>query len=137
MSDYITYDDIGCIHYKFSNVSLEQAEANTPSGQFLLEIVSDLAFTQETHFVLSKNVGLRPEKLLWPSEVAVPWSIPISELAQGSTVVVSREFGSDIEITDLTEECIIEDAGVYTLFVQQPFPHHNITHNVTITGVSS
>jgi len=133
MSDYITHDDIGCIHYKFSNVSLEQAEANTPTGQFMLEIISDLAFTQETHFVLSKNVVSRPARLIWPSKIAAPWTIPIAELAQGSTVVVSREFGSDIEITDLTEECIIEDAGTYTLFVQQPFPYHNVTHDITVT----
>ena len=132
MSDYITYDSAGRIHYRLSNLTLDQAQLSTPTGQLLLGISDNAEVSQESRFVMSGELFDRPEPPEMPNTAAAPWVIPLNSLASGAVVTVSREYGPDIVISNLSEIWDIEDAGTYLIQIEQPFPHHSLTHEIVI-----
>ena len=86
----------------------------------------------DTEWFVDSKLAPRPSLPEWPSEAIAPWAIPLVDLAAGSTVNVSRQYGVDIVITELSQDWDISDAGVYSLLIEQAFPARRFSHTINI-----
>jgi hypothetical protein len=137
MKTFATHDPNGKILYVFRNVTEEMATLTNHSNDGMVEIDGDAEVLQDKHFIQNGILVERPAKPEIPNTAVSPWVIPLNSLASGAVVTVSREYGPDIVITDLSEVWDIEDAGTYLISIEQSFPHHSVTHEIVIEAATS
>ena len=137
MTNYVTYDHEGKIHYSITNLSEDEALLSVMDGQTLFEIGDSIGISQDKQFILNGCLINRPLPPELPSAAVAPWVIPINSLASGAVVTVSREYGPDIVISNLSEIWDIEDTGTYLIHIEQPFPYHSVKHEIVIETATS
>jgi len=137
MKNYVTYDPEGRIHYSITNLPEDEALLSVVDGQALFEIGDSVGISQDKQFILNGSLTNRPPPPELPSTAVAPWVIPLNSLASGAVVTVSREYGTDIVIVDLSEIWDIEDAGTYLIQIEQPFPYHRVTQEIVIEAATS
>ena len=137
MKTFATYEPNGKILYVFRNMTEEMATLNNHTNDGMVEINGDAEVLQDKQFIQDGKLVDRPTPPEMPNASVAPWVIPLNNLASGTVVTVSREYGDDIVITDLSEVWEIEDAGTYLIQIEQPFPHHNVTHEIVIEAAIS
>lgn len=137
MKTFATYEPNGKILYVFRNVTEEMATLNNHTNDGMVEIDGDAEVSQDKQFIQNRILVERPLPPELPSTEVAPWALPLSSLASGAVVTVSREYGPDIVIADLSEVWDIEDAGTYSIRIEQPFPYHSVTHEIAIEAATS
>ena len=137
MTNYVTHDHEGRIHYSITNLPEDEALLSVVDGQTLFGIGDSIGISQDKQFILNGSLINRPLPPELPSAAVAPWVIPLNSLTSGAVVTVSREYGPDIVIVDLSEIWDIEDAGTYLIQIKQPFPYHSVTHEIVIEAATS
>ena len=137
MKTFVTHEPNGKLLYVFRNVTEEMATLNNHFNDGMIEIDGDAEVLQDKQFIQNGILVERPAKPEIPNTAVAPWVIPLNSLASGAVVTVGREYGPDIVIVDLSEIWDIEDAGIYSIRIEQPFPYHSVTHEIVIEAAIS
>jgi len=137
MKTFATHEPNGKILYVFRNVTEEMAILNNYDNDCMVEINVGAEVLQDKQFIQDGKLVDRPPPPEIPNASVATWVIPPNSLASGAVITVSREYGDDIVIVDLSEIWDIEDAGTYLIQIEQPFPYHSVTQEIVIEAATS
>lgn len=137
MSNYLFYhSETGCIEGFVTNANNKYALLNRQHEfQSILEANDVHFYTKEGFYIVKEKLVERPSKPVIPQTGVIQSEIPLSNVVVGAEITLTDVFeDKSVFSYDPEDPLILTDAGVYTLSVKQPFPHHNITQEIEITN---
>jgi len=138
MSTYVALKNGNEIVMVMKGMDLQQAQMSVDAmeqGLTALELGSEFNDIDEEVYYIDEGVpALRPDK---PPSVdqtgMVPFLLDLTPYAEGSTVTITNQDGETLDIADMSAEISLTDTGLYKVSVSQPFPHHELRYEVTVT----
>jgi len=137
MNRYAAYTPNGEILISFSGMTLEESQLSIGDMDEELDLVQTDGFPTKInpslHYVFEGGVLLRPETPTEDLSGITPFQLDLFKYAAGSSATIANQDGETLDIVDMSAEISLVDAGIYRVSVSQPFPHHELSYEVTVT----
>ncbi|WP_375263734.1 hypothetical protein [Palleronia sp.] len=111
-------------------VTPEEIEMNVEPGEVWFEGIYD----PEKHWYDGTGPAARPARVELPEAGVAPFDLILDGLSPGAAIAIANEAGDELVLTAAEGPLTLTDAGVYTIKVDEVFPHHSIfQHKITVT----
>ena len=137
MIGYLLYhSETGCIEGFVTSLNKKYALLNRQHEfQSVLKTSDVYLYTKEGFYVVESELLERPPKPTVPKTGVVDLKILLDNVVVGAKVTLVDVFEyKNVFTYDPDDPIIFTDAGVYTLYVKQPFPYHDVTQEIEITN---
>jgi len=133
MFNFVTFNADGRVRFVYKNMTAEEMVLNTGEEDTAFVFTDEPELSWSDTWIDDGEAKERPKTQSTNLSGAAPFQLDLSKYAAGSSATIANQDGETLDIADMSAEISLVDAGIYRVSVSQPFPHKELSYEVTVT----